>query len=69
MTTGEEKEQRAAFEAWITEEPFSKHIDRFTSYDAVWPGQYKELSVELAWKAWIEAVKRVEPVMESTQHQ
>ena len=59
--TGEEpmEDLRQQFEKWITSAPFEKSIARFPDDETrfAWPGNYRELDVELAWQAWQEAAK------------
>lgn len=53
-------EEREQFETWVSSPPFEYDVDRFymdeTKY--AWPGQYKDLKVELAWDAWQESNKQ-----------
>jgi len=46
---------RAAFEAWISAPPYEREIERFGEGSA-WPGNYRDIDVDLAWNAWIDAV-------------
>jgi hypothetical protein len=46
---------RAAFEAWISAPPYEREIERFGESSA-WPGNYRDIDVDLAWNAWIDAV-------------
>lgn len=46
---------RAAFEAWISAPPFEREVERFGESSA-WPGNYRELDVDLAWQAWSAAM-------------
>lgn len=46
--------RRAAFEAWISSPPFERETERFGEGSA-WPGNYRELDVDLAWQAWSDA--------------
>ena len=41
---------RAAFEAWISGPPYEREVERFGDGSA-WPGNYRELDVDLAWCA------------------
>jgi hypothetical protein len=54
-------EQRKRFEAWITSAPYEKSIERFPDDERLfsWPGNYRDINVELAWQAWQEAAKQV----------
>jgi hypothetical protein len=54
-------ELRERFEKWITSPPFERRIERFPQDEKLfsWPGNYREISVELAWQAWQEAAKQV----------
>lgn len=46
---------RAAFEAWISGPPYERDVERFGDGSA-WPGNYRELDVDLAWYAWSAAM-------------
>lgn len=46
---------RAAFEAWISATPFEREVERFGEGSA-WPGNYREIDVDLAWQAWSAAM-------------
>lgn len=46
---------RAAFEAWISAPPYEREVERFGESSA-WPGNYRELDVDLAWCAWSAAM-------------
>jgi len=46
---------RAAFEAWISGPPYEREVERFGDGSA-WPGNYRELDVDLAWCAWSAAI-------------
>lgn len=48
---------RAQFESWITAPPFERNVDRWPNDESkhAWPGQYKDISVQLAWEAWKDA--------------
>ena len=46
---------RAAFEAWISAPPFEREVERFGDNSA-WPGNYRDLDVDLAWLAWSAAM-------------
>jgi hypothetical protein len=48
---------RAAFEAWISAPPFERGVERFGENSA-WPGNYRELDVDLAWQAWSDAMAK-----------
>lgn len=45
---------REAFEVWITAPPYERDVSRWpTDADAsAWPGQYRDLAVQLAFEAW-----------------
>lgn len=47
---------RQRFEAWVSGPPYEYHIDRFPR-ESSWPGQYRNIAVELAWLAWREGRK------------
>ena len=42
---------REAFEAWISGPPYECEVTRFPEGSA-WPGNYRAVSVDLAWCAW-----------------
>lgn len=46
---------RAAFEAWISGPPYEREVERFGEGSA-WPGNYRDLDVDLAWCAWSAAM-------------
>lgn len=46
---------RAAFEAWISAPPFEREVERFGENSA-WPGNYRDIDVDLAWQAWSAAM-------------
>lgn len=58
------EQERKRFEAWISKPPFEKVISRFPNDERVtaWPGQYRDINVDLAWNAWREAVNGNEDV-------
>lgn len=50
-------DERVRFEAFMSAPPFEREIARWPD-DPVryaWPGQYRDLAVQLAWEAWLEA--------------
>lgn len=51
-----EIEMREEFEKWVTSPPFEMPIERLRD-DSAWPGCYKHIAVDLAWRAWQEAAK------------
>lgn len=48
---------RRAFEDWITAPPYERDTYRWPMEETkyAWPGQYKDIAVQLAWEAWCEA--------------
>lgn len=54
--------EQEKFEAWIKSTPFEHDVARYPNQPTrfAWPGQYKDLAVQLAWCAWQEAVKPTE---------
>lgn len=50
---------RARFEKWISAMPYERSVDRFSDDEskAAWPGQYRDIQTQIAWRAWCEAVK------------
>jgi hypothetical protein len=51
-------DDRKRFEKWISGSPCEKVIDRFPcdEREYAWAGQYRDISVQLAWEAWSEAL-------------
>ena len=45
---------RQRFETWISSAPFERSIERFPDDERLfaWPGNYRDIAVELAWQAW-----------------
>jgi hypothetical protein len=53
--------ERVAFERWITAPPFEMGVTRYPPGDErAWPGQYCDISVEIAWEAWQERAAMVD---------
>ena len=50
---------RHAFEKWISSPPYEREIERWPQDETKhsWPGQYKDIAVEVAWDSWQEASK------------
>jgi len=48
---------RRTFETWIHDPPYEREIDRWPMNEEryAWPGQYKDIAVQLAWDAWRES--------------
>lgn len=48
---------RQAFEAWISGPPYERDIKRWPDDERKysWPGQYCEITTQVAWEAWQEA--------------
>ena len=48
------EDRRKRFEAWITSAPYEKNIERYPEDERLfsWPGNYKDIAVEMAWQAW-----------------
>lgn len=55
----EETIRREAFEQWIVASPYERDIARWPNNERefAWPGQYKDIVVQLAWEAWVEGIK------------
>lgn len=51
---------REEFEKWISSAPFERCVRRYPDGPerVSWPGQYRDVSTELAWQAWQEAWKQ-----------
>jgi hypothetical protein len=49
-----EAAERAMFEAFITRPPFEREVQRYPMDEEqyAWPGQYRDIDVEMAWEAW-----------------
>lgn len=56
-------EQRKRFERWISSPPYEQPTKRFPKdpQAAGWPGQYREIDVQLAWEAFQEGAKSPTP--------
>lgn len=50
---------RKLFEQWISSSPYERDVDRWPNDETkhAWPGQYKDIAVELAWEAWCHALE------------
>lgn len=48
------QELRAVFERWISATPYELCVSRLPMDErkTAWPGQYRDISVQLAWEAW-----------------
>lgn len=57
MTDVDSNDDRERFETWITGFPYELNADRFPSDPSVsaWPRAYKDITVDLAWRAWEES--------------
>ena len=63
---------RTAFEVWVTSSPYEESSERYpndpTKYG--WPGNYKDIRVDMCWQAWksacelIQGAARVEPELQ-----
>lgn len=53
------KDQKVAFEAWITQPPYNHRVD-VLSERSMSPGKYRYYEVQLAWEAWQEALKSMD---------
>jgi hypothetical protein len=56
------EDQRAAFEKWISSSPYEREVLRYGEDESqyAWPGQYRNIAVQLAWEAWCEAAGKAE---------
>jgi hypothetical protein len=47
------------FEQWISSPPYERETERWPQDETkyAWPGQYKDIAVQLAWESWQEAQK------------
>lgn len=45
------------FEAWVSASPYERSVAKYSTDPdkTAWPGQYRDLDVQLAWEAWQEA--------------
>ena len=48
---------REKFEKWIAAPPYERCVCRWPNDETkhAWPGQYKDVNVQLAWESWHEA--------------
>lgn len=48
---------RRSFEEWVSGPPYERDPYRWPIEEKThaWPGQYKDIAVQLAWEAWCEA--------------
>lgn len=55
----ESRASRQVFEEWISGPPYEREIQRNPEDEMkyAWPGQYRDISVELAWEAWCESAR------------
>jgi len=55
-------DSREAFDKWISSPPYSRLITRFSTNPeyAGWHGQYRDLSVQIAWESWSERDAEIE---------
>ena len=51
---------RRSFEDWIGGPPYERDLCRWPMDETkhAWPGQYKDIAVQLAWEAWCEAANK-----------
>lgn len=47
------QKERDTFEMWIIKPPIECDVSRWSKEESVWPGQYKNYPVQLAWEAWL----------------
>lgn len=50
--------ERARFEAAISSSPYERNVSRFPEDPDrfAWPGNYRDITVDLAWNMWLEAL-------------
>ena len=48
---------RRSFEEWISAPPYEHEVLRYPEDETkyAWPGQYRNIAVQLAWEAWCES--------------
>jgi hypothetical protein len=63
VTKNEQDIARIAFEGWVSSPPYEREIARF-DWHSEWPGQYKDIAVELAWCAVLEQLTPTKPTGE-----
>jgi hypothetical protein len=58
------RSSRADFEAWISQPPYERPVERFADDPnvAAWPGAYRVYDVQLAWEAWQESANNTRVV-------
>ena len=53
---------RTAFEVWVTSHPYEESSERYpndpTKYG--WPGNYKDIRVDMCWQAWKSACELIQ---------
>lgn len=54
------QQERLRFEEWIASPPIEADITRAPGEEhlSAWPGQYRDYQVQLAWEAWVEALRK-----------
>jgi hypothetical protein len=50
---------RDRFEQWISSPPYERSIARYPDDPSryAWPGNYKEIEIDLAWNSWVASWK------------
>lgn len=48
---------RSVFEQWISGPPYERETERWPQDETkhAWPGQHKDIAVQLAWESWQQA--------------
>lgn len=54
-----ESESRSRFEKWV--QSMEYEVLRYSNDETkhAWPGQYRDIKVQLAWEAWLESSKQL----------
>lgn len=62
-TALDQGQSRTQFEQWVSAPPYEHETLRYPNdpVNYAWPGQYKDITVELAWEAWKEAKRTLTP--------
>jgi hypothetical protein len=62
-----EDDIRTAFEVWVTSPPYEESSERYpndpTKYG--WPGNYKDIRVDMCWQAWKSACEMIQGAIEA----
>jgi hypothetical protein len=54
----DKEKQRGFFERWISAPPYEMDVRRISENHSMWPGMYTDYTVEIAWAAWRQALRK-----------